>query len=92
MDFDFKTVIEIMSAIFILAGFELFNRKSIKAFFVMAVGQLLAMIICSYAELWFLSFMHFVNFAMQIRGWLTWKTGKHIENINRDNNNNRALD
>ncbi|MFK7981931.1 MAG: nicotinamide mononucleotide transporter, partial [Saprospiraceae bacterium] len=68
-----KTIIEFLSAILILVGFELFNRKSIKGFFVMAIGQFLAMIICGYAELWFLAFMHFVNFLMQIRGWMKWK-------------------
>lgn len=71
---EIKTIIEILSAIFILLGFELFNRKSIKGFHVMAVGQLLAMFICGYAELWFLAFMHFVNFLMQIRGWMKWKS------------------
>ena len=69
-----KTAIEIFSAIFILAGFELFNRKSISGFYVMAVGQLLATFICAATDLWFLSFMHFVNFLMQIRGWAKWKT------------------
>ena len=39
----------------------------------MAVGQLLATVICVTTELWFLSIMHFVNFLMQIRGWLKWK-------------------
>ena len=68
-----KTVIEIVSAILILTGFELFNRRNIKAFYIMAVGQLLAMIICGISDLWFLAFMHFVNFLMQIRGWLKWK-------------------
>jgi len=68
-----KTAIEISSAILILAGFELFNRKSIQGFYVMAVGQILATIICGVTELWFLSFMHFVNFLMQIRGWMKWK-------------------
>jgi len=68
-----KTVIEIISAILILLGFELFNRRSIKAFSIMAVGQFLAMIICGMTELWFLSFMHLVNFLMQIRGWMKWK-------------------
>ncbi len=68
-----KTVVEVISAILILAGFELFNRKSIKAFYVMAVGQFLAMIICGMTELWYLAFMHLVNFLMQIRGWLKWK-------------------
>ena len=68
-----KTIIEIVSAILILIGFELFNRQSILAFQIMAVGQFLAMIICGITGLWFLSFMHFVNFLMQIRGWLKWK-------------------
>ena len=71
-----KTTIEIISAILILVGFELFNQKSIKGFYVMAVGQIFATIICSYAELWFLAFMHFVNFLMQIRGWMKWKAEK----------------
>lgn len=73
-----KIVIEFVSAILILVGFELFNRKSIKGFHIMAVGQFLAMIICGYAELWFLSFMHFVNFLMQIRGWMKWKKEEAI--------------
>jgi len=51
MGFDIKTGIEIISAILILAGFELFNRKSIKGFQVMAVGQFLAMLVCACAEL-----------------------------------------
>ncbi len=68
-----KTTIEIFSAILILAGFELFNRKSIRGFYVMAIGQLLAAIICAATDLWFLSIMHFVNFLMQIRGWTKWK-------------------
>ena len=71
-----KTIIEIISAILILAGFELFNRKSINGFYVMAVGQIFAMFICGYAELWFLAFMHFVNFLLQIRGWMKWKSEK----------------
>ena len=68
-----KTIVEISSAILILIGFELFNRKSIIAFQIMAIGQFLAMIICGVTELWFLSIMHFVNFLMQIRGWLKWR-------------------
>ncbi len=76
MSFDLKTVIEIASAIMILAGFELFNRKNIRGFHIMGVGQFLAMIVCGYASLWFLSFMHFVNFIMQIRGWMKWKEAK----------------
>jgi len=73
MDLSLTTIIEFISAILILAGFELFNRKSIKSFQVMGLGQFLAMIVCGYATLWFLSFMHFVNFLMQIRGWYKWK-------------------
>ena len=68
-----KTTIEILSALLILTGFELFNRKSIKGFYIMAVGQFLAAIICGVTELWSLSFMHIINFLMQIRGWLKWK-------------------
>jgi len=64
---------ELLSAVLILLGFELFNRKSIKAFHVMAVGQLLAAVICVYADLWFLSIMHVVNFIMQIRGYMKWQ-------------------
>jgi hypothetical protein len=70
---DFKTIIEILSAALILAGFELINRRNISAFYVMAVGQFLAMIICGLTNLWLLAFMHLVNFLMQIRGWLKWK-------------------
>jgi len=73
MNFDLQTIIEILSALLILSGFELFNRKSIKGFHVMGVGQFLAMIVCVFTQLWFLAFMHFVNFLMQIRGWMKWK-------------------
>ena len=68
-----NTIIEISSAALILAGFELFNRKNIKGFTVMAIGQLLAAVICGLTSLWFLGFMHFVNFLLQIRGYLKWK-------------------
>jgi len=71
-----KTIIEVISAILILAGFELFNRKSIKGFYVMGVGQFLAMVICGWADLWFLAIMHFVNLLMQIRGWMKWRGEK----------------
>lgn len=73
MELNFKLVLEILSAILILAGFEMFNRKNIKGFHIMGVGQFLAMVVCAYAQLWFLSFMHLVNFLMQIRGWMKWK-------------------
>lgn len=76
------TFIEISSAILILLGFEYFNRKNIKGFYVMAVGQLLATGICIIASLWFLSFMHFVNFLMQIRGYQKWVRSKEIETSN----------
>lgn len=66
-------IIEFLSAVLILFGFEFFNRKNIKGFYVMGVGQFLAMMICGYAGLWFLSFMHLVNFLMQIRGYQVWK-------------------
>lgn len=69
-----KLIIEIVSAVLILIGFELINRKKIMAFHVMAAGQFLAMVICGFTELWFLSLMHFVNFVLQIRGWLKWRT------------------
>ena len=65
--------IELISVILILLGFELYNRKSIKAFFVMGLGQFLAMIICGITGLWYLAFMHFAIFLMQIRGWKKWK-------------------
>lgn len=68
-----KLIIEILSAILILIGFELFNRKSIRGFHVMGIGQFMAMIVCAYAQLWFLAFMHFINFLMQIRGWMKWR-------------------
>lgn len=67
------TILEFCSAILILIGFEFFNRKNIKGFYVMAGGQLSAAIICACSALWFLAFMHFINFWMQIRGYLTWK-------------------
>lgn len=73
MEIGIKTIIEILSAILILAGFELFNRKNIIGFHVMGIGQFAAMIVCAMAQLWFLAFMHFVNFLMQIRGWVKWK-------------------
>ena len=76
---DFSLLIEIVSAFLILLGFELFNRKNIKTFHVMAVGQLLATIICGYAELWFLAFMHLVNFLMQVRGYWKWKEALPIQ-------------
>ena len=68
-----KLIVEIASAILILVGFELFNRKNIRAFHIMGLGQLLAMVICGYADLWFLAFMHLVNFLMQVRGYVKWK-------------------
>lgn len=64
--------IELISAVLILLGFEFFNRKNIKGFFIMAIGQLLAALICVFASLWFLAFMHFVNLLMQIRGYRKW--------------------
>ena len=73
MDINAIQIIEFLSAVLILLGFEFFNRKNIKGFYVMAVGQFLAALICVKASLWFLSFMHFVNFLMQIRGWMAWK-------------------
>ena len=69
---ELKLITEIVSAILILLGFELFNQKNMRAFHVMAAGQLLAMLVCAYAALWFLAFMHLVNFIMQIRGYMKW--------------------
>jgi len=68
-----KKTIEIASAILILVAFELMNRKSVKGFSVMAVGQLLAMVICIMTSLWFLAAMHFVNFLLMVRGYRKWK-------------------
>ena len=65
----YKTIIEISSAILILIAFELINRKSIKGFTVMAVGQILATIVCLFTSLWFLAAMHFVNFLLMLRGY-----------------------
>lgn len=64
--------LEFLSAVLILLGFEFFNRKNIKGFYVMAIGQFLAMLICAKVALWYLAFMHFVNFLMQIRGFYAW--------------------
>ena len=74
MEFTLTTLIEVCSAILILLGFEFFNRKNIKGFYVMGIGQFLATLICAKAGLWYLSFMHFVNFLMQIRGWMKWQS------------------
>ncbi len=73
MEITLITIIEFVSALMILAGFELFNRKSIRGFYVMGIGQFLAMVVCVFACLWFLSFMHFTNFLMQFRGWIQWR-------------------
>ena len=73
------TILEICSAVLILLGFEFFNRKELRGFYVMAVGQLFAAIICVIASLWFLGFMHFVNFLMQIRGYRKWIQEKKPE-------------
>jgi len=74
MQFEFpKTIIEIASAILILIAFELMNRKSIKAFSTMAIGQLLAAVVCIMTSLWFLAVMHSINFLLMVRGYLKWK-------------------
>lgn len=65
-------ILEFISAVLILMGFEFFNRKNIKGFHIMAAGQLLAGLICIFASLWFLAFMHVVNFLMQLRGHKKW--------------------
>ena len=74
-------ILELTSAILILMGFEFFNRKNIKGFLIMAVGQLLAAVICVFTSLWFLAFMHFVNFLMQIRGYRKWITNRDSVNL-----------
>ncbi len=75
MEFEFpKTIIEIASAVLILIAFELMNRKSVKGFSIMAIGQMLATIVCIMTSLWFLAIMHFINFLLMIRGYLKWRT------------------
>ena len=74
-------ILDLTSAILILMGFEFFNRKNIKGFLIMAVGQLLAAVICVFTSLWFLAFMHFVNFLMQIRGYRKWITNRDSVNL-----------
>ncbi len=69
----YKIIIEISSAILILVAFELINRKSIKGYTIMAVGQFLAMIVCIFTSLWFLAIMHFVNFLLMLRGYYKWR-------------------
>ena len=66
-------IVEFVSALLILSGFEFFNRKNIKGFYVMGSGQLIAAVVCAGSALWFLAFMHFVIFLMQIRGYTLWK-------------------
>ena len=66
----YKTIIEIASAILILIAFELLNRKSLKGYSIMAVGQVLATIICLITSLWFLATMHFINFLLMVRGYM----------------------
>ncbi|GAA4276097.1 hypothetical protein [Aquimarina mytili] len=68
-----KTILEITSAILILIAFELLNRKSLKGYSIMAIGQFLAMLICAFTNLWFLGFMHFVNFLLMLRGYFKWR-------------------
>ncbi len=68
-----KTVIEILSAILILIAFELLNQKRLKGYSFMAIGQLLAAIICIATSLWFLAVMHAINCLLMIRGYLKWK-------------------
>ena len=73
MDIYGNQILEFLSAALILLGFEFFNRKNIKGFYVMAIGQFLATLICAKAALWYLSFMHFMIVLMQIRGYFAWK-------------------
>lgn len=80
MQFEFpKTIIEISSAILILVAFELMNRKSIKGFSIMAVGQILATVVCVMTSLWFLAIMHGINFLLMVRGYRKWKSQKKEE-------------
>ncbi len=65
----YKTIIEISSAILILIAFELMNRKNLKGFSIMAVGQILATVVCLFTSLWFLAIMHFINFLLMLRGY-----------------------
>jgi len=69
-----KTAIEVISAVLILIAFELLNRKHLKGYSFMAIGQLLAGIICIMTSLWFLAFMHIFNCLLMVRGYLKWKT------------------
>jgi len=69
-----QTVVEIISAILILIAFELLNRKHLRGYSFMAIGQLLAAIICVATSLWFLAFMHIVNSLLMVRGYLKWRT------------------
>ncbi|WP_010522914.1 hypothetical protein [Aquimarina agarivorans] len=69
----YKTIIEIISAVLILIAFELLNRKSLKGYSFMAIGQFLAFAICLMTDLWFLAVMHFVNFLLMVRGYYKWK-------------------
>jgi hypothetical protein len=79
MEFEFpKTIIEIASALLILVAFELMNRKSVKGFSIMAVGQLLATVVCIMTSLWFLAGMHFINFLLMIRGYLKWRAADKV--------------
>ena len=78
MTFEFpKTIIEIASSILILVAFELLNRKSLKGYSVMALGQILATIVCIMASLWFLAAMHAINFLLMLRGYFKWKNVKN---------------
>ncbi len=78
MQFEFpKTIIEISSAILILVAFELMNRKSIKGFSTMAIGQLLATVVCIMTSLWFLAIMHGINFLLMVRGYRKWKSQRN---------------
>jgi len=69
-----QTIVEVSSAILILIAFELLNRKHLQGYSFMAIGQLLAAIICIMTSLWFLAFMHAVNCLLMIRGYLKWRS------------------
>jgi len=68
-----KTSIEVVSALLILIAFELINQKKLKGYSFMAIGQLLATIICLMTSLWFLAIMHAINCLLMVRGYLKWR-------------------
>ncbi|MEO0573356.1 MAG: hypothetical protein AAF039_16760 [Bacteroidota bacterium] len=68
-----KTIFEIISAVLIVIAFALISKRSIKGFSIMAIGQLLAAVICVVTSLWFLAIMHFINFVLMVKGFISQK-------------------